>query len=526
MKRVFWMMLFVLIGMVSGAPTGVAETVEKPKYGGVLRVGLQRDITSLNPFFEHLGINKWVRTLSYEGLTAIDVNEKVHPQLAESWTISKDGKEYTIRLRKGVVFHNGKELDSEDVKWSYEYVMDPKNRAYSYGTLSIMSKVDAVDKYTVKLILKEPFTPLLSIALNEDAVIVPKNSIEADKTLTVAPPGTGPFQLAEWKVASQIRQVAHKRYWNKGLPYMDEILFKSVPNDDVRFLGLRAGDLDLVQEVPYQLVTDINKGKYPDIKLAVAAVAGNRMIKMNVEAPYFKDPRIRRAVAYAVDRKAYVDAVAFGYGEPAYQVNPKGHVWYLEEVRNMEMDLEKARALLAEAGHPNGFKSTLDGRQGTEAENLILQSQLKKVGIDLELRLVDFAQHRKMTLDGTYTIQISGSSIYPDIDRALHTNFHSETGPRRSRNHTGYKNPEVDKLLDRARTTAEGRERRDLYKKAMEIINFDSSQVNLAFTSRFFGFRPHVKGFSTNRTGEFSFFGGGFVYSWIDSGSGAAPAKP
>jgi ABC-type transport system substrate-binding protein len=264
------------------------------------------------------------------------------------------------------------------------------------------------------------------------------------------------------------------------------------------------------------MVDDVRKGKYPEIKLAVASAGGTRMIKMNVDAPYFSNPKVRRAVAYAIDRKAYLEGFAFGYGEPAYQVNPREHPWYLEEVKNMEMDLEKAKALLAEAGYPNGFKSTIEARQGAEPETLLIQNQLKKVGIDLDMKLMDFAQHRKMTLDGTYNIQVSGSSIYPDIDRALHTNFHSESGPRRSRNHTGYKNPEVDRLLDKARTVSDLKERRELYKKATEIINFDSPQVNLAFTNRFFGYRPRVKDFSTNRTGEFVYFGGGFPYTWID----------
>jgi peptide/nickel transport system substrate-binding protein len=363
--------------------------------------------------------------------------------------------------------------------------------------------------------LKQPCAPLLAIGLSADTVIVPKNSVAATETLNIAPPGTGPFELAEWKRGSEIREVANKRYWNKGVPYLNEIVFKPVPSSDVRFISLRSGDLDMIEEAPYPAVNEIKKGKIADIKLAPATIAGFRMIKMNVEAPYYKDARVRRAVAYAVDRKAYIEGAAFGHGEAAYQVYPKGWKWYFDDVKNIELDLEKAKALLAEAGYPNGFKSPLEVRQGEEAENMMLQSQLKKIGIDLEINSMDFASHRKSTLDGTYSIQISGSDVYADIDRALHTNFHSEQG-RRVRNHTGYKNPEVDQLLDKARSINDFRERRALYKRVTEILNQDNPQINMAFITRFYAYRPNVKGFTTNPNGDLSHSEGGLPVTWLD----------
>jgi ABC-type transport system substrate-binding protein len=310
--------------------------------------------------------------------------------------------------------------------------------------------------------------------------------------------------------------VANKRYWEKGIPYVDEVIFKPIPSSDVRFVSLRAGDLDLIEQLPYPMVNDIRKGKYPEVRLAPAPIAAFRMIKMNADAPHFKDPRVRRAVAYAIDRKAYIEGAAFGHGEPAYQVYPKGWKWYFDDVKNIEMDLEKAKALLAEAGYPNGFKSSMEARQGEEADNLMIQNQLKRIGIDLELKTMDFASVQKSLYEGTGNIQISGSDVYADIDRALHTNFHSETGPIRVRNHTGYKNPEVDKLLDRARALNDFRERRELYKRITEIITQDSPQVNLAFITRFYGYRANVAGFTTNANGDLAFPEGGIPVTWME----------
>jgi peptide/nickel transport system substrate-binding protein len=219
-----------------------------------------------------------------------------------------------------------------------------------------------------------------------------------------------------------------------------------------------------------------------------------------------------------MDRKAYIDGAAFGHGQPAYQVYPKGWKWYFDDVKPIEMDLEKARALLAEAGYPTGFKTTLQVRRGEEAENMMLQSQLKKIGIDLEIQSMDFAQYLKNQVEGTFGILITGSDVYGDIDRALYNNFRSETGSANRGNRTRYKNAEVDRLLDRARKISDVQERRSLYRKATEIITNDSPEVSLAFITRFYGYRNHVKGFNTNANGDLAFSEGGIPVTWIDKG--------
>jgi peptide/nickel transport system substrate-binding protein len=320
----------------------------------------------------------------------------------------------------------------------------------------------------------------------------------------------------DWKERNQINLKAHKKYWQKGIPYLDAVVMKPIPNDDVRFLALRAGDVDFVEVVPYQMVNEMKKGKYPDVKLAAAPIAGFRMIKMNVEAPYFNDVKVRKAIALALDRKAYIDGYAFGFGEPAYQVYPKGTKWYFDEVKPLEMDLEKAKALLVEAGYPKGFKALMPTRQGEEAENMLIQNMLRKIGIEVEIKSEDFAQHQRSLINGEYSIRMSGSDVYPDIDRALYPNFHSETGPKRIRNHTAYKNPEVDRMLTRSRAALDLKERREIYKRVTEILTNESPQVNLAFITRFYGYRPHVKGFTTNPNGAIAHAEGGIPATWLE----------
>jgi ABC-type transport system substrate-binding protein len=512
MRRIPIALSLVVLLMLWIAPGGQAA---EPRRGGSLRIGLRKDITTLNPFVQQISTNALVRSLIYEGLTDVNNQFDVVPALAESWTISRDGKEYILRLRKGVFFHNGKELEAEDVKWSLDHTADPKNRAYMQSTVSIINRVDIEDKRTIKVILKDPYTPLLAIALSGDTLIAPKNSVTS-VDVTSAPAGTGPFQFVDWKERNQISLTANRRYWEKGLPYLDEITMKPIISDDTRFFALRAGDVDLIEVVPYQIVNDIKKGKYPDIRLSGAPIAGFRMIKMNVEDSYFRNPKVRKAVAFALDRKAYIDGYAFGHGEPAYQVYPKGTRWFFEDIKPIELDLERAKALLAEAGYPRGFKTVIHTRQGEEPENILIQDMLKKIGIELEIKVEDFAQHQKNLAAGDYSIRISGSDVYPDIDRSLYTNFYSEPGPRRVRNHSGYKNAEVDRLLDRGRSTLDPKERREIYRKLTEILVEDSPHVNVAFIARYYGFRSNVKGFTTNANGDLVHAEGGVSATWVE----------
>ena len=221
---------------------GWLEGAESPRYGGRLVFGVVRDISGLNPFVRTRSTNKYVRQIAYETLLDYDEKGQLAPALAESWSVSPDSRLYTIRLRRGVKFHNGEELTAEDVKWSAEYAKDPKNAATGVNFLAKVQTVSAKDKFTVEFLLKEPQAIFLNLLASMEASfpVLPKGSVPAAQSnLSSPPPGTGPFEFKEYKTAREMVFVRHKNYWQKGVPYLDELVLKPVEDEQVRFASDR-----------------------------------------------------------------------------------------------------------------------------------------------------------------------------------------------------------------------------------------------------------------------------------------------
>jgi ABC-type transport system substrate-binding protein len=251
----FFLGLFVAVAFL--------EAAETPKHGGRLVFGLARDISGLNPFFRTRSTNKYVRQIAYETLFDYDEEDRLVPLLGESWTVSPDSKVYTIQLRKGVRFHNGRDLTAEDVKWSAEYAMEPKNAATGVNFLRRVQAVNVKDKFTVEFVLKEPQAIFINLLASIEASfpVLPKDSVPSgQRELSGPPPGTGPFEFKEYKAAREMIFVRNKHYWQKGIPYLDEIVLKPVEDEQVRFAGLRAGDLNMIERTPYVEGLDLAVG--------------------------------------------------------------------------------------------------------------------------------------------------------------------------------------------------------------------------------------------------------------------------
>jgi len=260
MKRFGFVGLTLAVLVVSSIS---AQSAETPKYGGRLIFGISKDIISLNPFYRTQSTDSFVRELMFQTLLDLDHRQQPIPALAESWSIAKDGKTYTFKLRRGVRFHNGKELTAEDVKWSIEYALDPQNQATGLTLLRNLQEVRAKDKYTVEIVLKQAQAAfLVQVSGIQPFVVVPKESIPAGKSnLPAFPPGTGPFVYKDYKTARELILTRNKDYWQKGLPYIDELVLKPVIDDQVRFLSLRSRDLDMIERTPYAFVKKIGSSR-------------------------------------------------------------------------------------------------------------------------------------------------------------------------------------------------------------------------------------------------------------------------
>jgi len=344
--------LFLSLGLAIASSNLSIAATDQPKYGGTLTFASHRDISTMNPLVRTSSHNKWIRRLMFEPLLEVDERGKIQPYLAESWDISSDGKTYTFRLRSGVKFHNGQEMTSEDVKFAMDYTLNPKNGASGRSRLGQVDRVEAPDKYTLKVYLKMQ-TPVFiaSVTSIQSFSVVPKGSLAEGKRRPAAfPPGTGPFKFVEWQANQRLVVARNENYW-RAKPFLERVIFRPIPDSTIRLVALRSGDVDLVVRVPGQWARQLVRGKLKDLSYLKTPNSGLYRIQFNAARPPFSSKKLRQAVAHALDKKELIQATFFGFGHPIVQKYPKGHPWYFDEIPSLLHDTNKARALLKEAGY-------------------------------------------------------------------------------------------------------------------------------------------------------------------------------
>jgi len=508
---------FTLVWLLS-ALVPAESASDKPKRGGTLTMAIRKDLSLMNPMVRTSSTDKSIRDLVFESLVGIDLKGNIQPNLAESWEISRDGKLYTFNLRKGVKFHNGQEMTAEDAKFAMEFTMNPKNGAYGYSRFTLVERVDAPDKHTLKITLKKSSPAFLAALSSIQSVsVIPKGSLQegVDKPSNY-PPGTGPFRFVEWKSRQQIVFERNENYWGHK-PFVDRLILRPIPDETVRMTALRAGDIDLVEVAPYAWVKQIVEGKLKGIVYAEAEHAGFRVLKFNVSAPPFNNKKLRQAVAHALDRKEILQATYSGFGQPADQRYPKGHLWYFDGVRPPPYDLEKAKTLLKEAGY-KGEPIELMLRQGEqEIEAVTIQAQLKKIGMNVKLSVFEYGTYTYHQRSGEFAFLPSGGDYHSDPMLTYGPEYLCVAdAKKRAENDTGYCDKEMNALIQRAETELDPEKRREIVRQIVQKGAEDLPEIAIGFVPRFFAFRDHVKGFSTDSEGAFRWFRGGLNYTWLD----------
>ena len=516
MKRSLIVSLICLWGM-SVLPARGASV--QPKRGGTITLATQNDLVTMNPMVRTASTERLMRMLMFDSLLASDMQGKVQPNLAESWETSSDGKVYTFRLRKGVMFHNGKELSSEDVRFSMNYTMEPKNGAYGFSQLSLVERVEAPEKYLLRVYLKKPSAVLLSsLAGIQSFPVIPNGSLEAGPMKPIQfPPGTGPFRFVEWLPAQRVVFQRFENHWGHKA-YVDKLVIRPIADTTVRFTALQAGDVDIVERTPYEWMKQVVEGKVKGIGSVKAATAGYRRLIFNLTQPPLNNKKLREAIAYAVDKKEMLDAAYMGFGEPTDQKYPKDNMWHVKGARTFAQDLNKARSLLKEADYKGEILEVLADRapfQSTEVT--ILQSQLKKIGIAVKLNMVEWSAYRELQRKGNFHLMMYGGSIDPDPSLTYGPDFGCEQDLKsRSSNMPGYCNKEIDALLAKAEVESDNKKRKELFDRIIIKISDDLPELPIGYVPRFYTFRDYVKGFTVNDEGEFQFYGGGLSHAWLD----------
>jgi len=505
---------------LAGRPEWGYGAERKPKYGGRIRIGVRFAADGLDAHKNQVYAAIKYYGLMYHGLTEQGKmpDVEIYPMLAKSWEISSDGREYIFPLREGVKFHHGKELDSGDIKYSIDRIMNPATRSPRAFSFRWVDSVDVIDKYHVRIKLKEAFAPFLTVLTVNFCPIIPAGW---EPTGMKPAPGTGPFPLKSFVSNETAEFTRFDQFWELDektgdrLPYADAVYMKKIPEEIVRLTALRAGDLDFIESPPMHILAKALLEKpIPGMTMGYM-FAGNDVIFFNVSKPPFDNKKVRQAVAYALDKKELVKALYWGLGRVSTQPFLPESRFYIP-VPEREVNLAKAKQLLAEAGYPDGFETEILEYSVTKyvAGGELLIGQLQKIGIRATMKVVDRAPYFVMLRKGEYSISYSGYDERYDWDDAYYMYFHSkEIGKN---NWSRYSNKELDELVEKGRITMKVEERKQIYKRVIEILSEDLPAWYSSKNITAYAFRDNLKGYREGFATRYAFWGGGIKYWWLD----------
>nr|WP_321455580.1 ABC transporter substrate-binding protein [uncultured Cohaesibacter sp.] len=397
----------------------------------------------------------------FEGLTRIDEHGEIKPALAESWTISADGLTYDFKLHQGVKFHDGSDFDADDVVFSLDRARGENSVNAQKALFEPIDSVTAKDKYTVEMTLKRPTGSMLFNLGWGDAVMVAPESADTNKS---NPIGTGPFKLAKWVKGDSISLIRSPDYW--GTPAkLEKATFKIVADAAAALSALMAGDVDAFPIFPApEMLSQF--GNDPRFKVVVGTTEGETILATNNGIKPFNDIRVRKAMAYAINRQSLIDGAMFGYGTLIGSHFAPHNPAYVDLSHVYDYNPEKARELLKEAGLENGFKARLflPPTDYARRSGLIIASDFKKVGIELELINVEWAQWLSNVFKGKdYDLTIISHTEPMDIDIYARDDYYFN-----------YKSDEFKAIIAKLNATADEAERTELLHQAQKKLNDDA----------------------------------------------------
>ncbi len=444
--------------------------------------------TTTDPYDANDTLSQAMAKSFYEGLYGFDKDMKLIPVLAESYDVSKDGLVYTIKLKHGIKFHDGTDFKAEAVKVNFERVLNPDNKLKRRGLYNDnIAKVEAVDDYTARITLKTPFSPFIAQLAHPSTVMISPAAIaKYGKDIAQHPVGTGPFTFVEWKPTDYVKVAKFDGYWRKGYPKIDSITWKPVVDNNTRAAIMQTGEAQFTFPVSYE-VADILKAK-PELEVVAAPSIVLRYLSMNTQQKPLDNPKVRQAIGYAINKDALAKVAFNGYATPAEGVVPKG-VAFAQSFGPWPYDVAKAKALLTEAGYPNGFEIELwSGYNHTTAAKVtqFIQQQLLQIGIKTKITLLEAGQRVEKVESwadpATAPVRlyyIGWSTSTGEADWALRPLLASGSWPPKLFNTAYYKSASFDDDIRKAQLATTDADKATIYKHAQETAWNDTPWVPL-----------------------------------------------
>jgi peptide/nickel transport system substrate-binding protein len=484
-----------------------------PKPGGSLVWAAELDPLDLDPRTSaHVAsIQAW-GDLTYQSLVMFDENLKIMPCLAEAWQVSDDRLTWKFKLRQGVRFHDGSEFEAEDVRFWFDRTMAPETAAPYKGSFSQITRVEPKGKYTVEFTLGAPYAPFLgTFAALRGSAMVPRRWMQgAGAAAKSSAVGSGPFKIAEYVPRSHIRYVRHRDYWEQGLPYLDDVTFKIVTDEEQRVAALRSGQVKYAAVGP-QAAQQLKR----ELTVLVSAGPVQRVTSLNVLRKPFDDVRVRQAIGLTVDRTAAIEKVLGGEGRLTGPM-PTGHGdWPIPPERlPYRKDLAIAQHLLAEAGYPDGFGATIKAPSDSPSllsTATLLADQVRAVGITLHVEQLEGRALLEAVDANDVDLHMSGIGFLPDPD-GYFSPYSSRGRSPGTPSLTPWANARYDEIVEHARSVLDPGDRKRLYDEAAAIVMHEAPLIWWFTENTLEVIHASVKGYRQSFTGRRL----GLKKTWLD----------
>ncbi|MBP2242714.1 peptide/nickel transport system substrate-binding protein [Cytobacillus eiseniae] len=489
----------------------VAEEPEETATGGTLVFGRGGDSTSLDPASTTEGEAFKVTVNLFETLINFgEQDTEIEAGLATEWDTSEDGLKHTLKLREGVKFHDGTDFNAEAVVFNFERWSAGNAEQFYYYNSQFGDKIDsvvAVDEYTVEFNLNTPIAPFYkNLAMSPFGIASPTAIETHGEKFQENPVGTGPFVFKEWKRNDRITIEKFADYWQEGLPKLDSVIFRSIPENSARLNALASGEVDLIDGVNFSDVPTIEGN--PDLQVFERPTLNVAYLGLTNTRGPLQDKLVRQALNHAVDKTALIDAFYAGAADPAINPMPPVVAGYNDAVEDYAYDPEKAKELLKEAGYENGFEMELwampvprpympDGQKVAEA----LQANFAAIGVKAEIVSYEWGTYLEKANNGeadTFLLGWTGDN--GDADNFLYVLLDEDAIG--SNNYTYYKNDEVHDLLLKAQASPDQAEREELYKQAQVIIKDDAPWIPLVHSRPILAGKAGISNFLPHPVGS------------------------
>jgi peptide/nickel transport system substrate-binding protein len=493
-----WSALLLASAMVMGLMA--AASAQGGRRGGTLRAALDFDPPTMDPHRSGTVVDRHVYQNLYDKLVDTDENLTIVPMLATSWTIGRDGKTVTFKLRQGVKFHDGTPFNAEAVKYNFERMVDPKFPSVRRSEIGPIQRVSAVDPYTVQITLEKPYSPLLYVLTDRAGMMVsPAAAQKEGLDYALRPVGTGPFRFVEKIPQDHITLERSPDSWEKGLPSLDRIIFRTITDDNARVANVKSGDVDIISLVPLPQVKQLSQeAAQPGARFALLQHGAFRWdgITLNTTKPPFDNKLLRQAFSATIDREAIANAVLQGAAYPAYSFFPNGTPAFDPAWKLPPRSVRLAKERLQAAGQPGGFSFTMliGAGQQNQAVAQAVQAMAADAGIQVRLQITEGGALLAAMSQLQHQAALLFWSGRPDPDFDIYP-FVTPSGIG-GFNFSGYTNPRVTPLLDAARLLSDMAQRRRAYGEVTKILADDVPYVLLFYPKEYKLVSTRVHGFA------------------------------